>query len=374
MIAAPPAPPAIEQPAPYEISFGTVSGRAAPGVRRVLVRAGGRLLADLPLRGTRFHLRVRLSPGETTVRVVTVDASGRRSSADVAHVFGAPRDTVPRPRRSRLDELLAGQVRRAASIFGPTSGIYVEDLASGSGAAWNARAAFPGASTLKLAVAVTALARTEPTPARGSTLDLLLRRMLMASDNASANAVERWLGGSTSGGSALVNALMRSLDLVDTDMYGGYELEAATPGGRRSVAAAIPLRVESQPVWGRGKRTSARDLAMLLKAVWQASAGRGPLRRAQPGFSARDARYLLYVLAHVGDRGKLGRALGGVAGVRLLHKAGWISTARHDAGIVLWPGGAFVVSVMTYRPGGAGSASDALAGRVARIAFDRFRG
>ena len=36
--------------------------------------------------------------------------------------------------------------------------------ATGAGAAWNARATFPGASALKLAVAVTALARTEGTP------------------------------------------------------------------------------------------------------------------------------------------------------------------------------------------------------------------
>lgn len=374
MIAVPPAPPAIEQPAPYEVSFGTVSGRAAPGVRRVLVRAGGRLLADLPLRGTRFHLRVALPVGETTVRVVTVDASGRRSRAEVDHLFGAPQDAFPRPRRARLDGLLAVQLRRVVSTFGPTSAIYVEDMTSGSGAAWNVRAAFPGASTLKLAVAVTALARAGPTPERGSTLDVLLRRMLVVSDNASANAVERWLGGSTSAGSALVNSLMRTLHLVDSDMYGGYELEASALAAPRSVAAVIPLRVDSQPEWGRGKRTSARDLASLLKAVWLASAGRGPLPRAQPGFSARDARYLLYVLGHVGDTGKLGRSLDGVAGARLLHKAGWISTARHDAGIVVWTGGAFVVSVMTYRPGGAGIASDVLAGRVARLALDRFRG
>ena len=50
--------------------------------------------------------------------------------------------------------------------------------------------------------------------------------MLTYSDNAAANGTEAYFGGSTSGGSALVNSLMRSVGLVDTEMYGGYELDA----------------------------------------------------------------------------------------------------------------------------------------------------
>ena len=373
--ALPPAPPAIEQPAPYELSFGTVAGTAAAGTRRILVKAGGKVLADLPLGRRRFRLRVELPPRETTVQVVTVDGKGRRASATAAHVLGAPPAAAPRRRAARLDELLARDVRRAAAAFGSTSGIYVESLTSGAGAAWNAKATFPGASTLKLAIAVTALARVEGTPGRGSYLDGLLRQMLVYSDNEAANAVERFFGGSTSGGSAFVNALMRSLGLVDTEMYGGYETEEhGEEAVVRLPAAAIPLRVESQPSWGYGKRTTAGDLAGLLRGVWLASAGLGPLRAAQPGFTPADARYLLYVLAQVGDRGKLDREVGAVPGVRVLHKAGWIGVARHDNGIVLWPGGAFVATVMTYRSGGAGTASDVLAGRIARIALDRFRG
>ena len=70
--------------------------------------------------------------------------------------------------------------------------------------------------------------------------------------------------------------------------------------------------------------------------------------------------------------GKIDRAVGKVDGVRVLHKAGWINVARHDNGIVLWRGGALVVTVMTYRSGGAGVASDVLAGNVASAALRRF--
>ena len=357
---------------PYQLSFGAIVGVAAPGTRRVIVRVGSRTLADRPLEGRRFQLHVTLPATETTVQVITVDRDGESRRTTVAHVLGAGVASAPRALAPRSDALLARQIRRLAESFGSASAVYVQNLATGAGAAWNARATFPAASTLKLPIAVTALARADGTPVAGSTLDRLLHQMLTYSDNAAANGTERYFGGSTSGGSALVNSMMQSIGLVDTEMYGGYELDAF--GDRsRQLADAIPLRVESQPYWGRGKKTSAYDLASLTRAVWLAGAGRGPLRTAQPGFTAADARYLLYLLAHVHDPGKLEREVGRIPGVRVLHKAGWINDARHDNGIVFWSGGAFVVTVMTYRAAGAGSSSDALAGRVAAVALRRFR-
>ena len=373
MLSALPPPPAIEQPAANQVSYGVVAGTAAPGTRRVIVRVRGKTLADKPLRQRHFQLRLSLPAAESSVQVITLDAKGRRSSATVPHVLGAAEAAFPRVRAARADLELTREVRRFAASFGATSGIYVQNLTTGAGAAWNARATFPGASSLKLAVAVTALARTEGTPAPGSTLDGLLRRMLIYSDNAAANGTERYFGGSTSGGSALVNSLMRSLGLVDTEMYGGYELDSIG-GTSRVLAGGIPLRVDSQPSWGIGKRSSAYDLASLLRGVWLASGGRGPLRVAQPGFTPADGRYLLYLLAQVRDAGKLDREIGKIPGVRVLHKAGWINVARHDNGIVLWPGGAILVTVMTHRSAGAGTSSDVLAGRVAAAALRRFRG
>lgn len=365
--ATPPLPPALEQPAPYAVSYGAVSGVAAPGSRRLVVRVGGRVVRDLRLARRRFSVRIALPTGETTLRVETVDGRGRRASRTVSHVFGLPPTAEPRERPQRHDSLLAEDLRRLVATFPGTSAVYVQSLTTGAGAAWNAKASFPAASSLKLAIAVTALARVERTPAPGSRLHALLREMLVHSDNAAANDVERYVGGSTSGGAALVNVLVRSIGLVDTEMYGGYEVDSLAAG-------PIPARVDSQPAWGTGKRTSAADLAGLARAVWLASGGKGPLRRAQPGFSVRDARYLLYLLAHVRDPGKLDREIGRTPGVAVLHKAGWLEVARHDNGLVFWRGGVFVATVMTYRPAGAGVAADALAGRVAATALRRFRG
>ena len=86
------------------------------------------------------------------------------------------------------------------------------------------------------------------------------------------------------------------------------------------------------------------------------------------GVSGAEARYLLWLLAQVNDRGKLDRFV--APGSVVMHKAGWLENARHDNGIVAFDGGVFVAAVMTWRV----AAADELAGRVALSAFARFAG
>ncbi|HLF69263.1 MAG TPA: serine hydrolase, partial [Gaiellaceae bacterium] len=358
MIAGPPPPPppplpppAVEQPAPRQVSYGLVTGRPAPGVRRVVVSANGRTLASRPLRGRRFSLRVSLPLGDLVLRVTTVDGRGRRSSRVVRDVFGLPRAARPRGTESHRDSVLDRRLRAAARGFRGTEAYYVQSLTSGAGAAWNAKARFPAASTLKLAIAATVLAEHSGIPPPGSRVDRLLREMIVPSDDAAANALLVWLDGSTSAGAYRVNALMRSIGLVDTVMYGGYLVRTLS-------ARPIPVRVDEQPAFGVGKYTTAWDMAALWHALWLASGGKGPFRAAQPGLTPSDARYLLWLTAHVRDAPKLDRAARGRDGVAVLHKAGWISPARHDTGLVFWRGGVFVASVMTWRPSGAGVSSD----------------
>ncbi len=371
----PPPPPLVERPVAYQVSYGVVQGKAARGARRVLVRVDGRLVRDVPLRGRSFTLDVPLPLRDARVRVETVDARGRRAGRTVPHVFGLPRAARPALRPLRLDGRLERDVRLLGSRYDGTSAVYVEDLVTGAGAAWNARATFPAASTLKVAIAVAMLSREEGPPAEGSELDDLLRQMLIPSDNEAANRLLVLLGGSTSGGGSLVNAAMRSIGLDRTEMYGGYVIGTAFgEPARRLAGRSVPLSVVSQPSFGIGKATTAFDLARLFRALWLESGGLGPLADGDSGVSPAEARYLLYLLAHVEDRGKLDRLVQGASGVAIMHKAGWVNAARHDAGLVVWRGGIMVAAVMTYRSSGAGISSDVLAGRVASSALRRFRG
>lgn len=374
-----PAPPVIERPAAYQVSYGVVEGQAAPGARRMIVRVDGAITRKLRLSGRQFRLELDLPPREVRVRVETVDAAGRRAGRTVRNVFGLPRAARPHVRLLRLDPALQRDVRRLARGFRGSAAAYVENLGTGAGAAWNARATFPAASTLKLAIAVTVLSRIDGPPRPGSDVDGLLRRMLDASDNESANRLLVSLGGSTSSGGHLVDGVMRSIGLEHTVMYGGYILGTSLDPSREiasrgTASRGVPLDVVDQPPWGVGKATTAADLALLFRSIWLAGGGIGPLASGRSGVSPAEARYLLYVLAHVRDRGKLGRFVERRPGTIVLHKAGWIDPARHDAGLVIGQGGIFVAAVMTYDAAGAGTRSDVLAGRVAQTALRRFRG
>jgi hypothetical protein len=353
----PPVPLALVAPAEREASFGRIAGRLPRGRWAVVVRAGDRTLAVRKVGGSSFDFWVSLPRRDLTLRVTAYGAARRRANATVAHVYGLPRSARPRAVSGSRDGGLDRVVRPLARGFSGTSAVYVEDLVTGRGTAWNARARFPAASTLKVAIAAEALRTHVGKPAPGSYLDVLLRRMLIESDNGAANDVEALFGGGRR-----VDELLRGIGLRDTWTGGGYLRETA---GR----APIPTRVESQPSFGCCKYTTAFDLGRLLADVHLAAGGRGPLiARYGRDFTASDARYLLYLLAHVPDRRKLGRFIAGGPNA-LLHKAGWIASARHDAGLVYWPGGVFVAAVMTW--GRVGVSSDVLAGRVAHATLRR---
>jgi hypothetical protein len=366
-------PPVIVAPAPREVSFGTVAGRVDPRTVRIVVRVDGVKKAERALppptgspRATPFRLRVALPPHDATVKVVAFDGAGNRSSTAVGPVYGLPAAGAPRTVLSSEDRVLARRIRRLVRDYSGISGVFVQDLRTGRGAAWNARARYPAASTVKLAIAVEVLRVVRGKPRPGTWLARTFRSMLVYSSNAAANELEIWLGGSMTAGSARVTETLRRLGLVDTSVNGGYIIGTSS---RRP----IPLRIESQPPYFTfGKYTTASDLARLHRFTHRAAAGRGPLLELPGHFTAADARYLLFTLAHVRDPGKLDRYIGRWPGVSVLHKAGWITNARHDSALVFWRGGAYVVAVMTWHPVEATGSADVLAGRIARIALRRF--
>ena len=357
-------PPALVSPAPYEASFGRVAGRVSPQTDWIVVSVDGKPVVSMRPTGRRFSVTLALPRRDVRIRVAAVSDEGGRASATVGPVFGLPRAAAPTGFRGHEDARLAARVRALVRRFPGAAAAYVQDLGTGAGAAWNARARFPAASTLKLAIALMVLSRIPRPPEPGTEIGGLMRQMLVYSDDRAANALEVAIAGSTSAGGQMVNALLRGVGVNDSEMYGGYLIEPI------AAARPIPLRVDDQPAWGVGKYTTAYDLARLATLVHQAAGGRGALVRGH-GVTPREARWLLYLLAHSADHGKLDRFVRG-GGVAVPHKAGWISSARHDAGIVYWPGGALVAAVMTYG-GGVGTASDVLAGRVAAAGLTRFR-
>jgi hypothetical protein len=368
--------PAIVAPAPREVSFGGVQALIDSRTVRVVVQVAGVTKADVPLNPTyrlqryahpiAFRTRVRIPSRNVTVRLVTYDSLGHRFSSAVRPVYGLPREAYPRAISSSQDNVLARRIRTLAQSYSGIAAVFVQNLRTGRGAAWNARARYQAASTLKLGIAVEVLRVLRGKPQPGTRVAQLFHDMLVHSDNQAANELEIWLAGSTTAGGARVTATLRALGLADTYMNGGYIVGTFS-------TVPIPLRVERQPPYFTyGKYTTAWDLARLHRYTHRGAVGQGPLMGLPGYFTAADARYLLYTLAHVRDPGKLDRYVGDEPGVSVLHKAGWIMHARHDSGLVYWSDGAFVAVVMTWNDYGVGPSSDILAGRVAAVALERF--
>jgi hypothetical protein len=363
----PPQPPAIYAPAPREVSFGEIRGRVSAGTRIVSIRVDGAYRGHANLEGRRFWKTLALPNRDVTIRITSVDAMGDRASSSVGPVYGLSRHARPHAVKGSLARGLQKEVRALIDAFPGTAAVFVQDLRTGKGAAWNARARFMGASTLKLGIAIEVLRVLGGKPPENSRIGVLFRRMLVYSDNQAANDLQVWLGGGNIyAGSAKVTATLRALGLYDSYINGGYIIGTAS-------RSPIPLSVVEQPsYYSTGKYTSAWDLAQIHKFLHRGAGGHGPLLGLSGRFTSSDARFMLWTLAHVSDPGKLDRYIGSRPAVSVLHKAGWITVVRHDSGLVYWNDGSFVAVVMTYNAAGVGATSDVLAGKIAEAALDHF--
>ncbi len=277
--------------------------------------------------------------------------------------MACPRRPSPLRPVTRTDGAVQRGLSRLRSQAGATDGVWVVDLRTGRGASWNAGAQLPAASTLKLAILLTLLSRESGSPTQSSAWPTE-ERMVFDSSNEAANELLARIGGSTVGGSADVNRLASALGATRTDMFGGYEVE---PGEDRRAApapfAAPPALPTEQPSLPRGKRTTAHDLGMLLSALMQAAAGRGPAVRQ--GISPHEARVALWLLLHARYPGLVQPN----TPYRVAHKAGWLGEVQHDGTLVFRTRGTLLAAIMTYRAGGVSyTASRAYAARVLRLA------
>jgi beta-lactamase family protein len=143
-VIAPPPPPALVDPG---TAFGSVDARVGARTDALLVLVDGRR-----------RLRIRLAPGPRRVavpvptgeHVVQVEARGpggaRRSRAVRLAVLPASGRRLGRL-PGWIDPRLQADVERLAARLPAISGVYLEHLVSGCGAALEADAQFPGART-----------------------------------------------------------------------------------------------------------------------------------------------------------------------------------------------------------------------------------
>jgi beta-lactamase class A len=331
------------EPLDREAFFGTVRARVPRGAASIELRWRGRQVGPPhPVLGPLFTTQLRaVASGKGTLELRFRDRSGdviattRATSAWLLPVSG---DAAP-PAESRQRDL----ERRLAVIaqgFPGHSGLYVLDLRTGQAGGWNEEARFPAASTVKLGVLASALARYGPRPERSATF-YDMRTLAAWSSNLGANRLLRLLGhGDLYRGRALVEERLRRMGATRSTYPGEYRV--GTSVARRGAAPDEPPLVSQ-------RTTTARDLGRMLATIHAAAAGDPGSVRAS-GLSRHEARVALSLLLDSqasGDniglfRPWLPRTLPAA------QKQGWISTARHTAAIVYTQRGPVVVICLTY--------------------------
>jgi hypothetical protein len=339
----------IDVPRAFEANPGIVRGRVRGDVTQVLIyaRRGSRvtLLGSRPVAHGRFHLGpIGLRSGDQTILAVAYEGSQRVGSARVTTVYGLPRTafrTVPARTVSRAVEQTIAATRRPA-----TTAVWARGMASGVAASYNAGARFTAASTLKLAILMTLLARTHSDPTALAAWPAV-RKMIIDSDNDAADDVEVALGDSTLAASNLVNAFCHRMGCRDTDMYGGYlRTTGSAPRSAQGGRVVPPVTIDDPPsIATYGKHTTAHDLGVLLAGL--VAAGHGQGRAAHAGISPREARVAIWLLVHARYPGLVRPS----TSQPVAHKAGWGDDVQHDAALIFTRKGTVVLVIMSQGAG-----------------------
>ena len=319
-----------------EIVYERVTVRVGPRTQRVELLSDGRLVGRQEVAPGPRVVQVPIAPGPWTLRARAVGAGGARTSTPPTAIWSLP-TSARRPGRlgGWLDTGLQRDVERISARSTAITGVYVQHLLTGCGAALNAGARFPAASTLKLAILVQALRR-------GGVDPWLLDRMIIDSDDRASNQVLAQVGGPTA-----VTATALELGLGATLVRRPYIVETAR---RRP----IPITTTASPALYTNYVSTPRDLAALLVAVHRGALGRGGLQRV--GITpARARREALVRLLRVRDRTKLAAGLPGA--VALAHKSGYTTQTKHDAGIAYLRSGPVVMVVMSWSQAGVSDAA-----------------
>jgi beta-lactamase class A len=265
----------------------------------------------------------------------------------------------------RVDARLQRDVERLAGRIPATSGIYVQHLVSGCGAAVNAGAKFPGASTLKAAILLDVERRSRGRPA-ASTAGLLDQMIIESSDTAANRLLAIQGGGSADLGARRATETMQAMGLRDSLIRRPYIVDAVS---RRS--PEIPVRTTAQPALFTNFITTPYELARIHVAIHRGMRGAGPL----PGIGIRPRTIRTEVvprLLRVRDRTKL--VAGAPDGVLVAHKSGYNTNVKHDAGVMYLASGPVVVAAMTWSASGVSDGrGDRFVADVARAAASRLR-
>ena len=268
-----------------------------------------------------------------------------------------------------VDSLRAQVESRVARIPGAEAAVAYIDLATGDTLFFSADSSFHAASTMKVPVMVE-LFRSAQAGRISMGQGILLVNQFASIVDGSPYSLDPAADGDTVlyrriGERVPVDTLLRlmitrSSNLATNTLIALVGAVEVTRAMRGLGAERIEVRrgVEDGKAYDRGlnNTTTARDLAMILRAIEEAN-----------GISAADRQQMLNILLAQEFNQKI--PAGVPRGVRVAHKTGEITAHSHDAAIVYPPGRRPYVLVVLTRGIEDGAAADKLIAELSAIVY-----
>lgn len=240
-----------------------------------------------------------------------------------------------------LEDQLRQELNDANGVIGS---VFIMDLQTGEEISINGDMALSGLSILKIPIFVEAY-RTLDRPPNEYEQGLFWDTAVHSS-NFAANLLLHVIAGqdNTYEGAAVLTESMQRLGLVNSFMAIPYDAQevASRPSTYVTPANSVPNLI-TQP--DPARQTTAEDIGSLLAMVYHCSKGGGALLALYPDTMTPDDCQAIIDLMINNEEGNLIR-LGVPEDTPVSHKHAWDGTTYGDAGIVLSPGGDYVI--VTY--------------------------
>lgn len=246
-------------------------------------------------------------------------------------------------------ELLAANLEQELKTFNGIGSIFVMDLQTGEEISINGDVALSGLSILKIGIFMeTYRALDQPISPE---VQQLLFETAVQSSNYGANLLLHEIAGSnnTYEGASIFTESMQRLGLDNTFMAIPYDapIVSSRPSTYKTPANSVANLITFPDP---SRQTTAEDMGTLLSMIYYCAQGGGTLLAVYPDQITPEECQAIIDLMVQNVEGNLIR-FGVPEDVPVSHKHGWGDNITHgDAGIVLSPGGDYVVVIYLHDP------------------------
>ncbi|HSM58647.1 MAG TPA: serine hydrolase [Candidatus Sulfomarinibacteraceae bacterium] len=246
-------------------------------------------------------------------------------------------------------ELLEAVIRRQLTSFDGMGSIFIMDLETGDEIRINSDVALSGLSILKIGIFAEAFRHIDM-PLTDYQEQLFMDTATRSS-NYGANLLLHIIAGedNTYRGADVFTESMWRLGLENTFMAVPYD---ATAPEHRHTTYTTPAnsRTDVNTFPDPSRQTTAEDIGSLLGMIYDCSQGGGTLLAVYPDdLTPEECQYVIDLMV-LNEEGNLIR-FGVPDEVPVSHKHGWAQATHGDAGIVLSPGGDFVLVEYLHQNG-----------------------